>query len=149
MEAIARMNFLHAPYQKTGKISNDDLLYTLATFALEPSRWINRYEWRELSDVEMCACGTFWKHIGDAMEISFSELPSSAHGWQDGLHWLNEVKKWSEMVEEKNMLPAHTNRLLADCQLNALLPKWPMRYRHVYKWLALSVLEPRLRWSIM
>ena len=53
--AIARMNYLHSGYQKAGKISNDDLLYTLSLFALEPKRWINRFEWRQLTNMEVCA----------------------------------------------------------------------------------------------
>ena len=32
IKAIARMNTIHARYQKAGKISNDDLLYTLSVF---------------------------------------------------------------------------------------------------------------------
>lgn len=42
-------------YQKAGKISNEDMIYTLALFALEPARWIKRYEWRELTDLEYCS----------------------------------------------------------------------------------------------
>lgn len=43
IEAIARMNFLHSPYHRSGKIANDDLLYTptLSILTLEPSRSIN------------------------------------------------------------------------------------------------------------
>jgi hypothetical protein len=54
--AYARLNFLHSHYQKAGKISNDDMLYTLAVLALEPKRWIEQYEWRNLNDMELCAC---------------------------------------------------------------------------------------------
>lgn len=32
IKAIARMNTIHSQYQKAGKISNDDLLYTLSVF---------------------------------------------------------------------------------------------------------------------
>jgi hypothetical protein len=32
IKAIARMNYIHSTYQKAGKISNDDLLYTLSVF---------------------------------------------------------------------------------------------------------------------
>jgi hypothetical protein len=49
------MNYLHGIYQKVDLISNDDLLYTLALFALEPGKWISRYEWRDLTDLELCA----------------------------------------------------------------------------------------------
>ncbi|KAF8664838.1 hypothetical protein AX16_000679 [Volvariella volvacea WC 439] len=48
MIALARVNWLHAHY----KISNDDYLYTLGLFILEPALWAERYGWRELSDME-------------------------------------------------------------------------------------------------
>ena len=149
VEAIARMNFLHCPYRKSGKITNDDLLYTLGVFALEPSRWINRYEWRRLSDVEMCACGTYWKSVGDAMEISYAKLPSSAEGWQDGLQWLEEVEEWSGEYEEAHMVPADNNRQLAESQLDYLLPKWPARYRGLCRKMIVVLLGDRLRRSMM
>jgi hypothetical protein len=53
--AIARMNYLHGLYQKSGKISNDDMLYTLSLFVLEVERWIRLYEWRQMTDMEICA----------------------------------------------------------------------------------------------
>lgn len=74
VDPIARMNFIHPLYRKSGKISDDDMLYTLSLFALEPSRWIARYKWRELSDVEKCGIGTFWKYMGDAVEVPYSGL---------------------------------------------------------------------------
>ena len=149
IEAIARMNFMHSCYRKSGKITNDDLLYTLSIFALEPSRWINKYEWRRLSDVEMCACGTYWKNMGDAMEISYTKLPSSAQGWQDGLQWLNEVKAWSDQYEESHMIPAKTNKHLVDSQFEYLLPNLASTYRDICKRMAVSLLGDRLRNSVM
>ena len=143
------MNFLHSPYRKSGKITNDDLLYTLGVFTLEPSRWINRYEWRRLSDVEMCACGTYWKSVGDAMEISYAKLPSSAEGWQNGLHWLEEVREWSDGYEEVHMVPADNNRQLAESQLDYLLPGWPARYRGPCRKMIVVLLGDRLRRSMM
>ena len=124
IEAIARMNFLHARYLKSGKITSDDLLYTLSIFALEPTRWINRYEWRRLSDVEMCACGTYWKNMGDAMDISYTKLPSSAKGWQDGLHWLEELRAWADDYEETHMFPAAFSKQLAYSQIRHLFQEW-------------------------
>lgn len=53
--AIARMNYLHGRYQKAGKISNDDLLYTLSLFVLEVERWVRTYDWRMLTPMEKCA----------------------------------------------------------------------------------------------
>lgn len=149
IEAITRMNYLHAPYQKSGKITNDDFLYTLSIFALEPSRWINRYGWRSMSDMEMCACGTYWKNMGDAMEISCAKLPSSDRGWQDGLHWLKELEEWGEEYEKVHMVPAETNRQLADSQTNIMLPNWPTQYHNPYKTMFIVLLGNRLRRSMM
>jgi hypothetical protein len=53
--AIARMNYLHGTYQKAGKISNDDMLYTLSLFILEVEKWVRMYDWRTLTPLEMCA----------------------------------------------------------------------------------------------
>ncbi len=149
IQAIARMNFLHSRYQKAGKITNNDLLYVLSTFALEPVRWISRYEWRSLTDVELCAFGTFWKNMGDAMDISYEILHSSAKGWQDGLHWLSEIKQWSDEYEETHMVPAKTNRKLADSLLKSLLPRKPARCREPYMKIVAVLLGDRVRQSMM
>ena len=149
IQAIARMNFLHSRYQKAGKITNNDLLYVLSNFALEPVRWINRYEWRNLTDVELCASGTFWKNLGDAMEISYEALHSSSKGWQDGLHWLSEVKQWSDEYEELHMVPADSNRELAESLVNSLLPRMPAGCRKRCMKVVAVLLGDRLRQSMM
>ena len=149
MQAIARMNYLHSRYQKSGKITNHDMLYALSIFALEPVRWINKYEWRSMTEVELCACGTYWKSMGDAMEISYINLPSSAKGWQDGLHWLTEMEEWSDQYEKVHMVPADTNRRLADSQFENLLPKIPARYRDHCLKMVTVLLGDRLRQSMM
>lgn len=114
LEAISRMNYLHEGYRKGGKILDDDMLYTLSLFALEPVKWIERYEWRTLSQLEKCAVGTYWKSIGDAMGISYAALPSGREGFRDGIHWLEEVDDWSGRYEAEKMVPAKTNRQTAD-----------------------------------
>lgn len=112
--SLARTRFLHSGYRASGKILDDDMLYTLALFALEPIRFINTYEWRTLSDLERCAIGTFWKSAGDALDISYSALPSGATGFQDGLQWLEEISAWSAAYEERCMVPDQKNRETAD-----------------------------------
>ena len=70
-----------------GKIKDEDMLYTLSLFALEPIRWSRRFEWRVMSDLEVCAQGTLMKALGDAMDISYDPLPGCDEGWRDGIHW--------------------------------------------------------------
>ncbi len=149
IKAIARMNYLHARYRKAGKISNADMLYTLSVFALEPARWINQYEWRHLTDLELCAGGTYWKAMGDAMEVSFEELPSHETGWKDGLHWLEEVKEWSLKYEHRYMVPARTNHQLADKHLDVIFLNVPKRFRVIGKKVVSVLVGDRLQKAMM
>lgn len=150
LDAISRMNYLHGGYRKGGKILDNDMLYTLSLFALEPVKWVERYEWRSLSELERCAMGTFWKSVGDAMEISYEELPSySQGGFRDGIQWLEEVAAWSERYEAGHMVPAKSNRETADETTAVLLWMVP----EVVKPLGFSfvsyMMDDRLRKAMM
>jgi hypothetical protein len=46
--AIARMNALHGRF----RIANEDFLYVLSTFVLEPIRWNRRFGWRCMTESE-------------------------------------------------------------------------------------------------
>ncbi|MEF8727233.1 MAG: oxygenase MpaB family protein [Accumulibacter sp.] len=63
--AIERMNELHARF----RIANEDFLYVLSTFVLEPLRWNERFGWRRMSDAERLAWFTFWCEVGERMQI--------------------------------------------------------------------------------
>ncbi|KAL4925843.1 uncharacterized protein BDV17DRAFT_167312 [Aspergillus undulatus] len=128
--AIVRTRYLHSGYRDSGKILDSDMLYTLGLFAVQPVRFIKKYEWRELSDVEKCAIGTFWKSVGDGLEVPYDALPSGKTGFRDGLHWLEEVMAWSDAYEEECMLPDAKNREVADqttAVLVYLIPK-PLQF---------------------
>ena len=149
--ALARINYLHDRHRKSGKITEPDLLYTLSLFALEPSRWVSKYEWRDLTDMELCALGTFWKSTGDALKVPYTELPSykTPGRWENGLQWLNELKEWSRVYEEAHMVPAISNQQLADSTLEILLWKTTNRLRSVGRNIAATILDDRLRASMM
>ncbi|KFY94825.1 hypothetical protein V500_03043 [Pseudogymnoascus sp. VKM F-4518 (FW-2643)] len=149
VESIARMNYLHQGYQISGKILDDDMLYTLALFATEPIKWIDTYEWRRLSDLEKCAIGTFWKRIGDAMLISYSKLPSSKTGFRDGLHWLSEIIEWSEAYETENMVPAQTNRDTAEPTTDIVMYSLPGFLKPFSLQVTTVLMDERLRTAIM
>jgi len=63
--AIKRMNRIHAAYD----ISNDDLVYVLATFVVMPVRWIGRYGWRDLTADEVRAAVNYYREVGRLMGI--------------------------------------------------------------------------------
>lgn len=152
IEAIGRMNYIHSQYQKSGKIVNDDLLYTLALFAGEPVRWIDQYEWRKLEDFEKCAIGTFWKAIGDAMEIGYGTLRSGGEGgqgWIDGLQWLEELQEWSAAYEERFMLPDHNNHKTAEQTVAILLYSMPAFVKPYGRRIVSALMDDRLRTAMM
>jgi hypothetical protein len=70
--AIARMNYLHGRYQKAGKISNDDMLYTLSLFILEAERWTRLYDYRTLTPMEMCAMCVYQASFCDRGELKLT-----------------------------------------------------------------------------
>lgn len=151
-EAIARMNYIHSCYQKTGKICDNDMLYTLALFAVEPYTWVSRYEWRELEGFEKCAIGTFWKSIGDSMGIKYGKLRGGGEGgegWTDGLHWLDEVAEWSQEYEREFMVPAETNQKTAEQTVAILLWSLPEFLKPYGKKVVSVLMDDRLRAAMM
>lgn len=147
--AIARINYLHSGYRASGKILEDDMLYTLSLFAIQPIKFIAAYEWRELSELEKCAIGTFWKGVGDAMEISYEALPSSKTGFRDGLHWLEEIAAWSEDYEIKNMVPDQKNRETADQTTAILVYMLPEPLKHIGLKFVSFMMDDRLRKAML
>lgn len=149
LEAYARLNYLHGHYIKQGKISNDDMLYTLSLFLNQPVEWINRYEWRQLSDLEICAMGVFHKAMGDGMDISFEKLPSYSTGWKDGLQFYRELDTWAKEYEETYMVPDKKNYDTAVQTRQLLLSMYPGFMKHVLSKLVSAPLDDRLREAIM
>jgi hypothetical protein len=147
--AIARTKYLHAGYRKSGKISEDDMLFTLSLFAMEPIRWIDTYEWRKLSELEKCAIGTYWKSLGDALEISYAALPSSKHGFRDGLHWLEEIVAWAETYAVENMVPDPSNKKIADQTVAVLLYLVPEALKPVGMACISYLMDDRLRKAML
>lgn len=118
-QAIGRMNSLHSPFIKAGKISNEDLLYTLALFISEPVRFIEMLEWRHITKMELCALATFWKSIGDAMSIQYTGYLKQ-NSWKDGLEFAKDIIEWAQQYEEEYMRPAASNCKTAN-ELTPLL----------------------------
>lgn len=147
-EAIARMNFLHSIYQKPGKISNDDMLYTLSLFVTEIPRWVKEYEWRELTQMEICAIATLWKSIGTAMGISFAPL---AHypDFRDGLEFFEDLTAWALEYESEVMLPDEWNHKLANETTAILLFNVPDALKPAGKHAVSALMDDRLRKSMI
>ncbi|MCJ1444685.1 MAG: hypothetical protein MMC23_005187 [Stictis urceolatum] len=146
-QGLARLNCIHGKYVLAGRISNEDFLYTLALFAAEPVKFIDRYEWRRVTEVEKCAVGVFWKTVGDAMEIEMRGLPTSDRGetWKSGLHWYEELVAWAEEYERRNMVFDPANKLVAEQTTEILLYGVPRAWHPLGKQVVATFMDRRLR----
>lgn len=147
--AIARMNYLHSLYQKSGKISNDDMLYTMSLFVLELERWIREYEWRSLTPMEICAIGTLWKSIGDAMGISWKDLRHGPDGFVDGLQFVDDLRVWTDAYEERALVPNTNNHVLAEETVNILLYDTPEFLKGQGEKIVVAFMDERLRKAML
>ncbi|CZT05072.1 uncharacterized protein RAG0_11314 [Rhynchosporium agropyri] len=148
LKALARMNYIHSRYQKAGKISNADLLYTLSVFITEPVGWIDKYEWRCMNDLEICAIATFWKSIGDAMGIQYTGHLARSE-WTDGLDFYQDIKTWAGNYEAEYMLPAKSNKATADELVPLILFYVPTSLRNAGTNMVGVLMSDRLRASMM
>src|SRR5581483_11702766 len=92
-------------------ISNDDYLYVLSTFVLEPIRWNQRFGWRPLSGNERLAYFELWNQIGRRMNIK--EIPPS----------LDAFNRWSEEYERAQFELTDDNRKVGEA-VRALFESW-------------------------
>ncbi|KAI0876638.1 hypothetical protein GGS24DRAFT_488445 [Hypoxylon argillaceum] len=105
LAAIARVNRIHALYRPAGTMSDTDLLYVLSLFALEPLRYIQRFEPRAPTREQRCALATMWRAVGEALRVPFDPLLLKSHGggeeegFRDALHWLDELERWGAEYE--------------------------------------------------
>lgn len=129
--STARTRFIHSGYRSSGTIRDEDMLYTLGLFAVQPERFVQRFEWRNISDLERCAIGTFWKVAGENLGISYDNLPSGKTGFRDGIHWLEEIAAWSDEYEVHAMVPHIKNRQTADQTTAVLVYMIPKPFQHI------------------
>lgn len=162
--AFARLNYLHGHYIAQRKISNDDMLYTLSLFMNSPPEWIAKYEWRSLTELELAGFGLFHRFMGEAMEISYSDLddirpeplpgqsPAEAEQrtWRtDGLAFYSALDQWSKAYEERCMLPHQDNHKTALKTLELLNSVYPKFMHGVISKAFVSLMDERMRIACM
>ena len=63
--SIKRINQMHGRF----RISNNDMLYVLSTFVVEPVRWLDRFGKRAMTQTEIEACVLNYRALGAKMQI--------------------------------------------------------------------------------
>lgn len=140
-----RVNYIHSLYRPSGKMTDDDLLYTLGLFALEPLRFVERWEWRAPTRDERYALATLWRALGQDLKIPFDRLPSSGSGFRDALHWLAELEVWGLDYEARNRARSDDSVRLAEMQLDAWVSGVPACFKGVARGFVAALIEPGLR----
>jgi hypothetical protein len=127
-EALERINWAHGHFD----ISNDDYRYVLSTFLLEPIRWIDRFAWRRLCEVERQGYYYFWRGVGRGMGIR--DIPPS----------LDEFSAWAADYEARHFRFAESNHRVGGATRD-LFASWfprltaPLVHQGVY-----ALLDPRM-----
>ncbi len=111
-EALRRMNSIHHDFN----ISNDDYLYVLSTFVMEPVRWNAKFGYRKSTEKERQSAYIFWREMGKRMNIK--DVPNS----------YEELEQFNIRYEKEHFAYCEGGRRVADSTLNLFLgwylPKW-------------------------
>ncbi|GJN77226.1 hypothetical protein PLIIFM63780_000716 [Purpureocillium lilacinum] len=145
-QAVARMNYLHAPYIKSGRITNEDLVYVLYTAMVEPIRFFRLFEWRAMSEMEEAAQCTLWKYVGDMMEIDYAAVLGKDR-WADALEFRDDVTRWACKYEEVHVRPSPEVERLGEVLIDLLLSAYPQMARPLGYQLVLVLLGEKLRYA--
>ncbi len=140
------MNYLHAPYIKSGRITNEDLVYVLYTAMVEPIRFFRLFEWRAMSEMEEAAQCTLWKYVGDMMEIDYAAVLGKDR-WADALEFRDDVTRWACKYEEVHVRPSPEVERLGEVLIDLLLSAYPQMARPLGYQLVLVLLGEKLRYA--
>ncbi|KAG0270244.1 hypothetical protein BGZ95_001766 [Linnemannia exigua] len=127
--ALEKLNFIHGHYP----IRQEDYLYTLALFVLEPVSWLGRFEWRGITELEKNALLGVWRHTGTNMKIE--NIPGT----------FDELAQWAENYERENMVYAHSNVAIASATTRHLLSRAPKALHPLGRHIVSTLLTNRLR----
>jgi hypothetical protein len=101
-----------------------------------------------MTEMEKCAVATFWKSIGDAMEIKYQGYLSNSE-WNDGLEFYDDIRDWAERYENEFMVPAQSSKKVADGLVPLLLFYVPKSLRPFATNIVCVLMGSKLRASMM
>jgi ER-bound oxygenase mpaB/B'/Rubber oxygenase, catalytic domain len=107
--AVRRMNQNHGKFT----IPNEDYLYVLSTFVLEPIRWLKLLAWRGLTRPEELAFFFFWREVARLMNLF--DVPAS----------LEELEGFSRDYERRHFIFAQSNQNVADSTIKTMQAWFP------------------------
>jgi hypothetical protein len=127
-QAIRRINRMHARYP----ITNEQMLYVLSTFVVDPLFWIEKYGHRPLKALEKEASFRFWIHVGQLMGI------------KDLFPNLEALITFHEDYEREHMVYSEFNAQLYRLVLPTMVQMMPKGLGHLVTELLPALMSPRM-----
>lgn len=131
--SIQRLNFLHGQYPS---ITNEEYIYVLCVFIVEPVRWISKYGYRCVHPIEKESSYIIWKDIGIKMGIR--DIPES----------FENAAQYMDQYEEKFMVYHPNNVILAKSTLSFFLSIVPSFFRPLGERIVHALCNERLRLAL-
>jgi hypothetical protein len=126
---VKHLNWIHSHYE----ISNDDYLYTLALFIIEPVRWMETFGYRPLTDREKYAGYLAFKSLGQAMGIKY--IPESRDAFVS----------WYQNYRSQHMVYHPDNKKVTDGLIGAMKEMFPFFIRPLIRPVILTLInDPEL-----
>ncbi|KAL3810877.1 hypothetical protein ACHAXA_003399 [Cyclostephanos tholiformis] len=127
--ALRRLNEIHGNYV----ISNEDYLYVLSVFIVEPARWIERYGFRSLHRNELDSFHLKYMNIG--IQMGIQKVPKT----------FEEAADYMDSYEEKYMTFHPANAKLAASTQALFLSTMPSIFHPLAQKIVHALCPPRLR----
>jgi len=127
--ALRQMNRIHSRFE----ISNDDFVYVLSTFVLEPIRWNARFGWRPMMEAARLASFHCWREIGRRMNIK--AIPEE----------YSELERFNEAYERKHFATGGAARRLGVDGQELYAAWFPRPARPLVRRSIHALLDPGLR----
>ena len=126
---VKHLNWIHSHYE----ISNDDYLYTLALFIIEPVRWMETFGYRALTDREKYAGYLAFKSLGQAMGIQ--DIPESR----------DQFVAWYQNFRRQHMVYHPDNKKVTDGLISGMKEMFPFILRPLVRPVILTLInDPEL-----
>ena len=126
---VKHLNWIHSHYE----ISNDDYLYTLALFIIEPARWMESFGYRALTEREQYAGFLAFKSLGEAMNIK--HIPNTRE----------EFVAWYQEYRRQHMVYHPNNEKVTDALIVAMKEMFPFFARPFIRPVILTLInDPEL-----
>ena len=129
--ALSRINRIHSRFP----ITQEDYRYVLGTFVFVPVRWLERWGWRPLTDVERLASFHYYRAVGARMGIR--DVPAS----------YEEFEREFDAYERAVFAPGEPQRRTAEATRELFLSWFPRPLAPVLRTGVHALLDEPLRTS--